>query len=51
MKAIDLYIKVELDLDDSERPQRFAEELCRKIKQVYGVRKAEISNLHEHTGE
>jgi hypothetical protein len=49
MKAIDVYLKVELDLDESEQPQKFAEELCRALKKVYGVRKAEISNLLEHT--
>ncbi|MGJ5814028.1 hypothetical protein [Paludibaculum fermentans] len=51
MKNIDVYIKVEVDLDESEHPQRFAEELCRVLKRVYGVRKAEVSNLLEHTAE
>ncbi|MBN9656874.1 MAG: hypothetical protein J0H49_01775 [Acidobacteria bacterium] len=51
MKNIDVYLKIELDLDDSENPQRFAEELCRILKKVYGVRKAEVSNLLEHTVE
>lgn len=51
MKNIDVYIKVEVDLDESEHPQRFAEELCRVLKRVYGVRKAEVSNLLEHTVE
>lgn len=51
MKAIDLYLKVELDLEEGENPQRVAEELCRILKKVYGVRRAEISNLHERTAE
>ena len=51
MKNIDVYLKIEADLDDSEHPQRFAEELCRMLKKVYGVRKAEVQNLLEHTAE
>ena len=49
MKAIDIYLKIEVDLDDSEQPRRYAEELCRLLNKVYGVRKAEINNLIEHT--
>ena len=45
MKAIDVYLKVEVDLDDEESPKRFAEELCRALKKIYGVRRAEISTL------
>ncbi len=51
MKNIDVYIKIEADLDESEHPQRFAEELCRILKRVYAVRKAEVQNLLEHTVE
>ena len=51
MKAIDLYLKVELDLDETENPQRFAEELCRILKKVYGVRRAEVSNLLDRAAE
>ncbi|MBI4894011.1 MAG: hypothetical protein HY821_25565 [Acidobacteria bacterium] len=47
MKAIDVYLKVEADLDNSEDPKRFAEELCKLLKKVYGVRRAEVSNLHD----
>lgn len=47
MKAIDVYLKVEVDLEDTESPKRFAEELCRVLKKVYGVRKAEVSTLHD----
>jgi hypothetical protein len=47
MQAIDLYIKVEADLDNSEDPKRFAEELCRVLARVYGVRRAELSSLHD----
>jgi hypothetical protein len=49
MKAIDVYLKVELDLPEDENPQRFAEELCRILRKTYGVRRAEVSNLQQHT--
>lgn len=51
MKSIDLYLKVEADLDESEEPQRFALELCRTIEKVYAVRRAELSNLVEHLAD
>ncbi|MGH9665762.1 MAG: hypothetical protein ACRD9L_15155 [Bryobacteraceae bacterium] len=44
MKRFDLYLKVELDLDDKESPDRLAAEICRQIRKVYGVRGAEVSN-------
>lgn len=47
MKAIDVYLKVEVDLEESEDPKRFAEELCRVLRKVYGVRRAEVSTLHD----
>lgn len=45
MRNIDLYLKVELDLPEVEKPERFAEELCRMLRKVYGVRRAEVTNL------
>ena len=36
----DLYLKVELDLDPKESPERVAAEICRTIRRVYGVRKS-----------
>ncbi len=47
MKSIDVYIKVEVDLNETEHPKKFAEELCRILKKVYGVRKAEINNIQD----
>ena len=49
MKCIDLYLKVEVDLPESESPQRVAEELCRMVKKFYAVRKAELSSMVDHT--
>lgn len=44
MARIDLYLKVEVDLDSREDPQRLAAEICRQIRKVYGVRQAELSS-------
>jgi hypothetical protein len=44
MARIDLYLKVEADLGESEEPRRFAAEVCRQIMKIYGVRSAELSN-------
>ena len=45
MRRIDVHVKVELVLDEQEKPERVAAEICRLIKRVYGVRTAEVSNL------
>jgi hypothetical protein len=47
MIRTDLYIKVELALDDKEKPERVASEICRMIRKVYGVRSAEVSSIIE----
>ncbi len=47
MPRTDLYLKVELDLDERESPERLASEICRQIRKVYGVRSAEVSNVVE----
>ena len=47
MKCIDVYIKVAVDLNETEHPKQFAEELCRILSKVYGVRKAEINNIQD----
>jgi len=43
----DVYLKVELDLDPKEKPERVAAEICRTIRRIYGVRKAEVSSIVE----
>ena len=45
MPRTDLYIKVELDLDEKEKPERVANEICRQIRKIYGVRSAEVSSI------
>ena len=43
----DLYLKVELDLDEKEKAERIASEICRIIRKMYGVRSAEVSSMVE----
>jgi hypothetical protein len=47
MPRTDLYLKVEIDLDQKEQPERLALEICRQIRRVYGVRAAELMNVVE----
>ena len=44
---MDLYIKVELDVDEKESPDRLAQEICRMVRKVYGVRQADVSSIVE----
>jgi hypothetical protein len=44
MRRTDVYIKVEVDLDEKEKPERVANDICRVIRRVYGVRSAEVSS-------
>jgi hypothetical protein len=47
MPRSDVYIKVEIDVDEREKPDRLAAEICRLIRKVYGVRQAEVSSIVE----
>ena len=47
MARLDVYLKIELDLDDRERPERLASEIVRMIRKLYGVRQAEVSSIVE----
>ncbi|HTU47979.1 MAG TPA: hypothetical protein VMF91_23170 [Bryobacteraceae bacterium] len=44
MKRVDLYIKVEVDLEEDEKLERVAGEICRQLEKLYSVRSAELSN-------
>jgi len=44
MARTDLYIKVELDHGDEEKPEKLASEICRQLRKMYAVRAAEVSN-------
>ena len=45
MQRVDLYIKVEVELDEDEKPERVAAEICRQIEKLYVVRSAELSSM------
>ncbi len=47
MARTDIYLKVELDLDEKEAPDRVAAEICRTLRRIYGVRQAEVTNMVE----
>jgi hypothetical protein len=44
MQRVDLYIKVEVELDGEESPERIAREICRQLEKNYAVRSAELSS-------
>jgi hypothetical protein len=45
MPRTDLYIKVVIDHDEHDTPQKLGDELCRQLAKVYGVRAAELTNF------
>jgi hypothetical protein len=45
MKRVDLYIKVTVEVEEEEKPERIAAEVCRQMEKLYGVRSAELSNI------
>ena len=45
MQRVDLYIKVEVILEEEEKPERVAREICRQLEKLYVVRSAEVSNM------
>jgi DNA-directed RNA polymerase subunit L len=44
MQRVDLYIKVEVELDGEETLERIAREICRQLEKNYAVRSAELSS-------
>jgi hypothetical protein len=45
MKSIDVYLKVEVDLADGETEERVMKEMVRTLERMYGVRRAEVTNV------
>ena len=45
MNRTNLFIKVEVEHDRSEKPERLGEEICRMLRKLYGVRDAELTNF------
>jgi hypothetical protein len=47
MPRTDVYIKVEVQVDEKEKPERLANEICRQVRKIYGVRSAEVTHMAE----
>lgn len=45
MARTNLYLKVEIEHDPEENPQRLALELCRQLRKWHGVREAEVAGV------
>jgi len=56
MQRIQLYLKLVIEGDDDERPERLAGEVQRLLRRVHGVKEIELTNstvesLEEAEGE
>lgn len=47
VKRLDYHVKVEVDLPAGEDPKRVGDEIVRMLKKIYGVRRAELTSVHE----
>lgn len=47
MQRVDLFLKLELELDEKDDPNRLAGEITRQLLKTYGVRRAEVQNVIE----
>ncbi|MCU1275599.1 MAG: hypothetical protein JWO48_3030 [Bryobacterales bacterium] len=45
MAVTNLFIKVQVEVDDEEGPEKLGAQICRQILKIYGVRSAELSNF------
>jgi hypothetical protein len=45
MRRLAVYLKVEVEIDEVEEPERVARELERAVRRVYGVERTEVTNL------
>jgi hypothetical protein len=48
MQRKDVYLKVELVLDEKELVERVAAEISRQIRKLHGVRQAEVQSIVDH---
>ncbi len=39
-----LFLKLEIEHDEDETPERLGNEICRQLLKIYGVRSAELSS-------
>lgn len=44
MQRVDLYIRVEVEIEDEEKIEKIASEVVRQVKKINIVRTAEFSN-------
>ncbi|HXS95389.1 MAG TPA: hypothetical protein VN736_12350 [Candidatus Limnocylindrales bacterium] len=44
MSRTNLFLKIEVEHDAEENPEKIGDELCRQLQRHYGVLSAEISN-------
>lgn len=51
MPRSDLFLKIEIEHGEQEDPQSRADEICRAIQKLYGVRSAELSSYITHRDE
>jgi hypothetical protein len=47
MVRTDVYLKVEVVLDEKEPVERVAAEICRMVRKLHGVRQAEVLSTVE----
>ena len=45
MARSNLFLKVEIEHEPEESPERLGDEICRKLMKIYGVRSAELSSF------
>jgi hypothetical protein len=45
MKRVDIYVKVEVEVEEDELPEQVAREICRTVEKMYIVRRAEPSHI------
>jgi hypothetical protein len=48
MPRTDIYLKVVVDHDQSETPEKLASEISRQVQKIYAVRKVELSSYLTH---
>ncbi|HXA49684.1 MAG TPA: hypothetical protein VNV86_05250 [Candidatus Acidoferrum sp.] len=50
MKRSTLFLKVEVEHDAEERPERLGDEIVRRLLKFYGVRDAELTSYTSNEG-
>jgi hypothetical protein len=49
MQRIHLYLKVVLEAEDDDKPERLGAEISRQVQRVYGVRRVEVQSTQTET--